>query len=219
LKAILFDLDGTILDTRDLILVSMQHAYTEVLGADTLPSDDDLLSMVGIPLKDQMQRLSPEHQEELFEAYLEYNARVQDSMLKGFCGTAVTLTTLKELGYRLAVVTSKRRAPALHGLEYTGLADYFELILGADNTTEHKPKPGPLLDAAKLMGVEASECSYVGDSPYDMLSARSANMFAVGALWGMFPKEALLDAGAEVLITHISELAEVLEERSKHARI
>ena len=210
MKAILFDLDGTILDTRDLILISMQNAYLQVIGAETLPSDDELLSMVGIPLRDQMERLSPEHSEELFEAYLAYNAKVQDSMLKGFCGTAVTLTALKEFGYRLAVVTSKRHAPALHGLEQTGLAEYFELVLGADNTIEHKPKPGPLLDAARLMGLEVSECAYVGDSPYDMLSARAAGMYAVGALWGMFTQETLLDAGAEVLISHISELPEVL---------
>jgi len=210
LKAILFDLDGTILDTRDLILHSMQHAYVTVLGADSLPADDELLSMVGIPLREQMERISYENCEALLAAYLEKNQEVQDEMLKGFCGTAISLTTLKVLGFRLAVVTSKRNAPAVHGLKHMGLADYFELVLGSDDTAEHKPKPGPLLDAARLMGLAAEECVYVGDSPYDMLAARSADMLAIGALWGMFSRESLLKAGAEVFISHISELSGVL---------
>jgi len=213
LRAVFFDLDGTILDTRDLILDSMQYAYIKVLGKDTLPSEDELLSLVGIPLREQMERFSPENSEALFEAYLENNSRAPDSMLKGFSGTAATLTLLRESGFRLAVVTSKRHSPAMEGLERMGLADYFEFVLGADNTTEHKPKPGPLLDAAKIMELAAHECCYVGDSPYDMLAARSANMFAIGALWGMFSKEVLLDAGAEVLISHISELPDLLKER------
>ncbi|MDR2035678.1 MAG: HAD-IA family hydrolase, partial [Coriobacteriales bacterium] len=206
MKAILFDLDGTLLDTRDLILVSMQYAYCTVLGEESLPSDDKLLSMVGIPLKEQMERLSPKKSEELFETYLEYNARVQDSMLTDFAGTKEALDALLEKGFRLAVVTSKRHGSAAYGLKHTGLLDYFELLLGSDDTPEHKPKPGPLLAAAKLMGLAPHECAYLGDSPYDMLAARSAGMQAIGALWGMFSQKDLLDAGAEVLISDVSEL-------------
>ena len=215
MKAILFDLDGTILDTRDVILHSMQSAYTTVLGAETLPPDEDLLSMVGIPLREQMQRISPQNSKALFEAYLEENRRVQDSMLKGFSGTPEALSMLKDRGFRMAIVTSKRNAPAVHGLEHQGLMEYFEFVLGADDTDEHKPKPGPLLDAAKIMGLTVHDCSYVGDSPYDMLAARAAHMYAVGALWGMFSKEVLQDAGAEVFISHLSELPGLLESKGQ----
>jgi len=218
LKAILFDLDGTVLDTQDLILHSMKHAFTAVLGADALPADETLLSMVGIPLREQMERFSPEHSEQLLAAYLEKNLEVQDSMLKGFSGTEAALAALIESGYRLAIVTSKRNAPAVHGLDMMGLTDYFEFVLGSDDTAEHKPKPGPLLDAARLMGLDVHDCAYVGDSPYDMLAARAANMLAVGALWGMFSKESLLESGAEVFVSHISELSEILADWSDHAR-
>jgi len=213
LKAILFDLDGTILDTRDLILNSMQYAYTKVLGAELLPSDDELLSLVGIPLREQMERISPQNSEALFEAYLEGNSQAPDSMLRSFSGTAETLALLRESGLRLAVVTLKRHHSAAEGLESTGLLDYFEFVLGADDTTENKPKPGPLLDAAQIMGLATHECTYVGDSPFDMLAARSADILAIGALWGMFSKEALLEAGAELFVSHISELPRLLKER------
>ena len=211
MKAILFDLDGTILDTRDVILNSMQNAYIQVLGRETLPTDKELLSLVGIPLKVQMGMLSADKGDELYDAYLEHNKKVQDSMMKGFDGTAETLALLRERGLRLGIVTSKRHEAAQHGLEHMGLADYFELLLGADDTVDHKPEPGPLLDAARLLGLDVKECAYVGDSPYDMRSARSAGMFAIGAVWGMFTREVLLEAGAEVLLSHISELPGILE--------
>lgn len=210
LKAVLFDLDGTLLDTRDLILASMRYAYTTVLGAETLPSDQDFLSLVGIPLKTQMEMLAAERSQEMFDAYLKRNDQIQDKLLKGFDGTAATLLALQEQGYRMAVVTSKRHVAAMNGLAHIGLAAYFEFLLGADDTSEHKPQPGPLLDAAAIMDLEPEECTYLGDSAYDMLAARAANMFAVGALWGMSTPEALAEAGAEILISHISQLPDAI---------
>ncbi len=206
MKAVLFDLDGTLLDTRDMILDSFRYAYTKVLGSDALPSDDKLLSLVGIPLKTQMEMIAPDRSDELFEAYLENNVRVHDTMLGGFEGAEKSLAELQEQGLRLAVVTSKRHEPAMRGLEKMGLENYVEFVVGADDSAEHKPKPGPLLLAASRMGLSTHDCAYVGDSPYDMQASRSAEMFAIGALWGMFEKETLLDAGAEVLLSHISEL-------------
>lgn len=218
MKAILFDLDGTLLDTRDMILSSFRYAYTKVLGADKLPPEDELLSMIGIPLRTQMEIIDPDRSEELFDAYVENNARVYNTMLYGFEGTEEALKQLQEMEYRLAVVTSKRHASAETGLERMGLNTFFEFILGADDTAEHKPKPGPLLTAAELMGLSGNDCAYVGDSPYDMLAARSASMFAVGALWGMFLKETLLDAGAEILLSSITELPGVFARQRSLSR-
>jgi pyrophosphatase PpaX len=209
LKAVLFDLDGTLLDTRDMILNSFRYAYAKVLGPDTLPPDDKLLSLVGIPLKTQMELIAPDKSEALLQAYLENNAIVSKTMLGGFDGVPEALSKLEEQGLRLAVVTSKRHAPAEQGLERMGLSSFFEFLLGSDDTAEHKPKPGPLLEAAERMGLSAESCAYVGDSPFDMQAARSAEMFAVGALWGMFTEQELVDAGAEVLLADIGELPEL----------
>ena len=206
MKALLFDLDGTLLDTQDLILNSFRFAYAKVLGDETPPSDDYFMSLVGIPLKTQMEMISPEHGQELFEAYLDHNANKHDSMVSDFEGTEEALAALKSKGVRMAVVTSKRHGTAVRGLEQTGLMEYFEFLLGADDTAKHKPLPDPLLDAAAIMEIDPLECAYVGDSPYDMQSARAANMYAVGALWGMFSEESLLEGGAEVLLSTISEL-------------
>ena len=212
MKAVLFDLDGTLLDTRDMILESFKYAYTTVIGEDCLPTDAEILSLVGIPLITQMELINPDKSKELFEAYLANNATISDSMLRSFEGTEAALARLVEQGFRLAVVTSKRHGSALHGLECTGIDGYFEFLIGADDVAEHKPKPGPLLEAAKRMELPVSECTYMGDSPYDMAAARSAEMYAIGALWGIFSETELVEAGAELLLADISELPDTLRD-------
>ena len=214
LKALLFDLDGTVLDTRDLILDSFRYAYKKVIDPDTIPPDEKLLALIGIPLKTQMEMIAPDKSEELFEAYIENNVRVQDEMIKGFAGMEEALQALLDQGFRLGIVTSKRHEPAQHGLELMGLDSYFEIILGSDDTSEHKPKPGPLLEAAEKMGLAIEDCAYVGDSPYDMQSAVSARMFAIGVTWGIFTEQELRDAGAAVILDDISQLPPLFESAS-----
>lgn len=209
MKAVLFDLDGTLLDTRDMILNSFRYAYAKVLGRDALPPDDQLLSMIGIPLAEQMQQIEPDKSDELVAAYRENNQKVHETMLRGFAGTVEMLEQLHQMKLRTAVITSKRHDPAVHGLKLEGLDGYFEFLIGADDTKEHKPKPGPLLLAAERMGLFPSECAYVGDSPYDMQAARAAGMYAVGVLWGMFTADTLLTAGAEILVEEVADLSKV----------
>lgn len=209
MKAVLFDLDGTLLDTRDMILDSFRYAYTTVLGADTLPPEDKLLAMVGIPLKEQMEIIAPNKSEELCAAYRENNARVHATMHQGFEGTEETLAALKQQGFRMAVITSKMHGSAVHGLELEGIDGYFEFVLGADDSELHKPNPEPLLMAAERMGLEPASCAYIGDSPFDMLAATSAGMYAVGAVWGMFTQQELLDAGADILAKTIDKVPEI----------
>lgn len=204
LKAVLFDLDGTLIDTEAMILASFKHATATVLGRD-IPNRE-LLAMVGMPLDAQMELIDPARAQELAVTYREHNHRVHDELIQGFPGVCETLKELLGQGYRLAVVTSKRHELALRGLSCFGLEGCFEFVLGADDTAQHKPKPGPLLDAAARMGLPPCACVYVGDSPYDMQAARAAGTVAVAALWGMFAREQLVSAGAEHEAAAIGEL-------------
>ncbi|MDR1712624.1 MAG: HAD-IA family hydrolase [Coriobacteriales bacterium] len=208
LDAILFDLDGTLIDTKGLILRSFRHATRTVL--DRVIPDDVLMDMVGIPLRDQMEKLSPEHADELTATYREHNHRLHDELIRGFAGVAETLEQLAAAGLRLGVVTSKRNALAQRGLDCFDLGGYFELLIGSDDTSRHKPLPDPLLLAASRLSVEPARCAYVGDSPYDMQAARAAGMLAVAALWGMFERQRLLAAGAQLEATTFTELPALL---------
>jgi len=193
--AVLFDLDGTLLDSEEHILTSYRYATQKVLGSS--PPDAVMRDMIGIPLIEQMRKISPEHADEMLEVYREFNQGSYHRLIKQFPGTADTLNKLVAAGLRVAVVTSKQTSSALRDLGLFSLIETFEFVQGADKTTRHKPEPEPLLFAAATLGLAPEQCAYVGDSPYDMQAARGANMYAVAALWGMFSRERLLEAGAQ----------------------
>ncbi|MDR2957723.1 MAG: HAD-IA family hydrolase [Coriobacteriales bacterium] len=210
-RALLFDLDGTVLDTRELILASYHYACDQVLGF-RLP-DEPLLEMIGVPLPEQMYKLTPpKHAEAMVLAYREHNALAHNSLIEYFPGTHEALSALTSAGWPMVIVTSKRNDSALQGLKCFDLDKYFELIVGYNDTDRHKPEPDPLLFAANQLGVLPEECIYIGDSPYDMQAARAAGCLAIGAEWGFFDRDRLLEAGAEILVPEISKLAAIIEQ-------
>ncbi|MCL1846469.1 MAG: HAD-IA family hydrolase [Coriobacteriia bacterium] len=204
MKAILFDLDGTLIDTKELILTSFRRAAEDVLGA-AFP-DERVQALIGIPLIEQARALAPDHVDGLMAAYRTRNLELHDELIHYFEGTREMLEAFAEEGRRMAVVTSKRNQPAQEGLASFDLQGYFEFVSGLEETDKHKPDPEPLLVAAARMGVPIQDCVYVGDSPYDMRAALAAGSAAVAALWGMYTREELLDAGAEYEAAAPSEL-------------
>lgn len=207
-QCVLFDLDGTLIDTLELIRTSMRHTTAQVLGA-ALP-DDVLMHNVGIPLAAQMREFSVEHADELLRVYRAHNDLVHDELVRDFPGVEIGLQKLSAAGLRLGVVTSKLRSVAQRGLDRFGLGRYFEVLVGSDDVTIHKPEPFPLLHAAGIMGVDPSACAYVGDSPHDMAAARSAGMHAIGAAWGVATLERLRAAGAEYEADSMSDVVALL---------
>lgn len=206
-EVVLFDLDGTLIDTIDLILASMRHATRVVLG-EALP-DQVLLHNVGVPLRVQMREFDVDRCEELLSCYREHNAVVHDELVEEYPGVGDGLKALVDQGYRLAVVTSKSGPVALRGLQAFGLERFFETIVAYEDTEIHKPEPEPLLEAARRLGVAIERCAYVGDSPHDMNAAIAAGAVPVAALWGPFA-ERVLEPGPTAALNSLGELAGVL---------
>jgi pyrophosphatase PpaX len=204
MKAILFDLDGTLVDTEELILTSFRKAALEVLG-EAIP-DEEVLPLIGIPLVEQAKILVPEHADAIIEAYRRHNIELHEKLIRYFDGTREMLEELKTEGRRLAVVTSKRNRPALEGLKSFNLQGYFEFVSGMEDAKKHKPHPEPLLLAAQRLGVVATDCIYIGDSIYDMQAASAAGMISIAVLWGMCGREELLEAGAQFEVDSPSEI-------------
>ena len=208
---ILFDLDGTLLDTHDMILESMQYTINEVDGQNQ--NDEKLMAGVGTPLLDQMLHFTAGNKtraEELVNIYRAYNDAIHDENIHAFPGTKEALGMLAQAGCRMGVVTSKRHAMAQRGLEMSGIADHFQCLIGHDDWPEHKPAPGPILRGCELLGV-APECSlYVGDSPFDIQAGNAAGCATAAALWGMFPREALAAERPTFMCDSLTELADRL---------
>ncbi len=209
LKAILFDNDGTIVDTHDLLLATFQHTVRTVLGRE-IP-EEVLMAKVGLPLEVQMWDYTddPAVHEELLAEFRRHNAILHDDMVSLFDGVAETLAALDAAGFKLGVVTSKRHAAAQHGLEILGVMDRFSCLVGADDFPEHKPQPGPVAHGAELLGVSPDECIYVGDSPFDMQAGSGAGCATVAALWGMFSEEVLREQNPTYVCSGFADVLSV----------
>jgi pyrophosphatase PpaX len=187
---VVFDLDGTVVDTVDLIVQSFRHATRTVLG-QVLP-DAVITAGVGRPLMSQMQVLSAEHAQELFDVYQEYNRRRHDELVRRYAGIEEMLLALKASGRRLGIVTSKGREATEMAFRAIGLSDHFDAVVTASDTVEHKPSPVPLRLCLERLGATAVGSIYVGDSPFDIAAGAAAGMATAAVAWGVFSREALL---------------------------
>lgn len=201
---VVFDLDGTVVDTVELIVESFRFATRTVLG-EVLP-DGVIIAGVGQPLMFQMERLSEEHAQELCDVYREYNHRRFDELIRGYDGVAELLEGLKAANRRLGIVTSNSRHTTQMAFRAVGLAEHFDVVVTASDTTEHKPSPVPLLLCLDRLGAGAGGSIYVGDSPYDIQAGAAAGMATAAVAWGVFGKEALLAAAPDYWLEEPREL-------------
>jgi pyrophosphatase PpaX len=179
---VLFDLDGTLVDSAAAILGSFHHA-TETVLSRRFPDEQILAQVGGTNLAHQMQLLDPERVDELVRVYRAHNDP-QYSELACFDGVIGALERLKAGGRRLGVVTAKRRPTVERVFAGAGIAGFFDVVVGSDDTERHKPHPEPVLKALELLDAQPLEAAYVGDSPFDVAAARAAGVFSVAVGWG-----------------------------------
>lgn len=189
IRCLLFDLDGTLIDTTALIL----HCFRETFRGLGIPPrpDAELLSQVGRPLRLQMRDIDASREDELVETYSRLYDEHHDELARGFPGVEEVLDELDRRGYLMAIVTSKRSRAVRGELEHFGLARLFKVVVAADDTGRHKPEPEPLYAALSGLASRPEEATYIGDSPFDLRSAHAAGVLAGAVEWSPFPREVL----------------------------
>jgi len=205
---VLFDLDGTVIDSGAIILASMKHAAETVLGS--APPDEQLMAAVGGPgLEAQMHALDPQRVEELVTVYRAHNEPLHES-LEACAGMDDVLVRLKDEGRRLGIVTAKRRATVDLAFARVQVGHLFEVIVGGDETEKHKPDPEPLLLALeRLGGASPDDAAYVGDSPFDIRAAKAGGLHAIAVSWGkIHAREALEREEPDAIVDTAEELFE-----------
>lgn len=180
-KYILFDLDGTLIDTNKLIMESFKHTYKTGLGLEV--SEEEILRYFGEPLIKTLGRYSEERADELFQIYIDYNETRHDDAVTIFEGVKELLEELEKQGYILALVTSKRSKVALMGLDLFDIRKHFKAFVTLEDTELHKPNPAPALKALELLGASPEEAIMVGDSVFDIHCAHGAGIKAVLVKW------------------------------------
>jgi pyrophosphatase PpaX len=204
---VLFDLDGTLIDSGAIILASFKHATRTVLERE-IPETELAASVGGSSIYDQMRAIDAAQADELVRVYREHNEPLHDE-LETFEGVEHVLARLKDEGRRLGIVTAKRRKTVELAFAVLPLERYFDAVVTSDMTERHKPDPAPVLAALDLLEVEPSEAAFVGDSPFDVGAGKAAGVFTVAVAWGnIHPVEALLEA--DTLVEAPEELLDVL---------
>jgi pyrophosphatase PpaX len=208
-RTVLFDLDGTLVDSGAMILSSFRHATRTVLQRE-IP-DEQLAAFVGGGhISEHMRSLDERRADELLRAYREHNEPLHDE-LQAFEGVEALLATLTREGRKLGIVTAKRRRGVDLAFAVLPIEHFFDVVVTTESTERHKPDPEPVLFALSQLGSTPDEAAFVGDSPFDVGAGKAAGVYAIGVSWGgLHPEERLLEAGADIVVHSRRELLDVL---------
>lgn len=201
--AVLFDLDGTLIDSFALITEAFRFAVRTVLKREA--SDEEVLTRWGEPLRIRLGSIADAGQiPALSDAYAAAYQEHHHRLAAPFPGVQRMLERVRGFGCRLAVVTSKRRRSTYHDLEAFGLDRYFDAVVTSEDVTLYKPAPDPVAEALRRLGAAHAGTLMVGDAVFDILAGKAAGVHTAAALWGARERVAVLDAGPD----HVAERPE-----------
>ncbi|WLD92931.1 pyrophosphatase PpaX [Alkalihalobacillus sp. AL-G] len=208
IDTILFDLDGTLINTNELIIASFTHTLeNHYPGRFTR---EDILPFMGQPLADSFKTVDEKQVEALVKTYKDHNLAHHEEYVHAFKGVAETVKTLHEKGFKLGIVTTKMRDSVELGLEITGLASYFTTIVTLDDVENAKPHPEPVLRALDKLQSDIGAAVMVGDSKYDILAGKNAGTLTAGVAWTIKGKSYLADFKPDFMLEEMPDLLTVL---------
>tara|TARA_B100000686_G_C16597683_1_gene866933 strand:+ start:386 stop:1024 length:639 start_codon:yes stop_codon:yes gene_type:complete len=209
ITSVLFDLDGTLIDSGPLILSSFQYATKNVLGRE-IPDDELLAGVGGHGLEEQMRTFDTDRVEELVDVYRDHNL-VEYEKVELFSGIREVVEELRERGYVLGVVTVKNRPAVDLTFDLLELKEIFDVVITGDDSIRQKPAPDPLLMALEALNESVDRAVYVGDSPFDIQASHAAGVMSVAVSWGgIHSKEKLLLENPDVIIDAPGEVLDVI---------
>jgi pyrophosphatase PpaX len=209
-RCVLFDLDGTLVDSIELIVRSAQAAFATCDRA--VPPREEIIAGIGRPLFSQFGDYTSDEEEvaRLIEAYRAFQLIHHDTLTLPYDGVNEVVRALAADGRQLGVVTSKIEPLAHRALALIGLDDCFSMVVGLESTTRHKPDPAPLMHAMERFGSDPGDTVYIGDSPFDLQAAHAASVTSVAVSWGAFSEERLQREQPTHMVRTPSELHAVL---------
>ncbi|MBA3021980.1 HAD family hydrolase [Propionicimonas sp.] len=205
---VVFDLDGTVVNTIPLIIASYDHAMWAILGEHTDPVE--ARSWIGQTLYHTFQARHPEHAHALIDAYVEFNLREMPKLIERYPQLPELLADLAATGIGLGIATSKRRHSAERTLSVAGLAGAIPVTVAMEDTAVHKPDPAPLRLALDRLGAEAAESVYIGDAVVDVQAAKAAGMAVIAVTWGAGRRDELTAAEPTAVLDTVAELRALL---------
>jgi len=180
IQTILFDLDGTLIDTNELIISSFQHTFDYY---DLKFSREEILHFNGPPLRDTFHAVNPQLADEMVRVYREHNIKNHDALVEAFPGVVDTVAKLYSKGYGLGIVTAKVDRTVDMGLELTGLNKFFNTVITFNDVTHSKPHPEPVFKAMKELNANPATTIMIGDNSHDIEAGKNAGIRTAGVAW------------------------------------
>src|SRR5690625_1830332 len=207
INTVLFDMDGTLIDTNKLIHESFVHTFNHYGLSFT---DEEILTFNGPPLLETFTNINPDLADKMIKTYREHNLAHHDKFVKVFPTVEETLQQLKASGKKLAVVSAKMRDGVELALEMTNLRQYFEVIVSVDDVEKPKPHPEPVLKALEQLGGNKEAALMVGDNSHDIESGNNAGVKTVGVKWSVKGEDFLQQFEPTYMIDEMQDILKIV---------
>jgi pyrophosphatase PpaX len=208
ITTILFDLDGTLIDTNELIISSFLHTLEQYYPSQY--KREDVLPFLGPTLKETFEKMDETKVDDMIATYRKYNLEQHDSIVTDFPTVLETIQTLKEKGYKIGIVTTKIMDVVQKGLKVTKLDPYFDVIVALDHVEKAKPDPEPIFNALAQLESTPEETIMVGDNYHDILAGKNAGTKTAGVAWSIKGREYLEQYNPDYIFDEMSDLLKVL---------
>ena len=209
ITTLLFDFDGTLLDTNELII----QTFLSVLGK-RYPgrfTKEDVLHFIGPSLKQTFDSIDETLTEDLIKEYRAWNIEMHDQMAVEFDGVVDTLRILKARGLKMAIVSTKRQDIIQQGLKLMGIEDIFEVVIALDDVVNPKPDPEPIVLALKRLNASKEEALMIGDNSHDIDGGHNAGVRTAGVAWTAKGEAYLATYKPTYMLQHFSDLLEIVD--------
>lgn len=208
INTVLFDLDGTLIDTNDLIITSFLHTFDKYFPGKY--QREDVLPFMGPSLDETFGSLDPERTEEMIREYRAFNNENHDLLVKEFIGVNETIKTLKEQGFKLGIVSTKIYDTVMKGLKLTKLDPYFDTIVTLDHVAKAKPDPEAIFKALDQLGSTPEQSLMVGDNYHDILAGKNAGTKSAGVAWSVKGRDFLAQFNPDYMLDEMSDILTIL---------
>lgn len=208
ITTLLFDFDGTLLDTNELIIQTFQTVLNEHYPGKYMR--EDILPFLGPTLKETFESIDLEKSEQLIAEYRAWNLANHDTFASEFDGVSETLVQLKNADYKMAIVSTKRNDTIMKGLQLMPAGNVFDTIIGLDDVQHAKPHPEPLLVAMERLNSTPEETLMIGDNVHDILGGKNAGVRTAGVAWSAKGEKFIREQEPDFVLQHISDLLKIV---------
>ncbi|NHC39233.1 pyrophosphatase PpaX [Bacillus sp. MM2020_1] len=210
ITTILFDLDGTLIDTNELIITTYLHTLEKYYPSKY--QREDVLPFLGPTLHEAFGSINPDLVEEMVLEYRAFNIANHDELVTEFAGVFETVQSLKDKGYKLGIVTTKRHDVTLKGLRLMDLERFFEVVVTYDHVSKTKPDPEPIFKALEQLDSTPEETMMVGDNYHDILAGKNAGTVTAGCAWSIKGRDYIAKYEPDYILENMADLLTILGE-------